>query len=281
LAELSHSENAEIDEKLDGDTLNHFEKIILQRKKILKYSRKMEAPQFAEKAIVYMRDMIPSTSNILKIPQRGPFQILEIKERNVVLLDPETGQTVNTHLELIRPLDLKEFRLFLNKKWDLNTHHQKAIDKRLQPGIFDEPRHPIPLEQAIEAENPEEIEDEIDLEELFYPPPANAGTLTVPDQLTDSTPPIEPEMDPPEAENSPQAPAAQEITDEFDDTQVNNLRTSEMVFINSLHAHRDLSKSFRDTLRSRKEKLITFFLSKHDQYIKVPAVGEHEESDID
>jgi hypothetical protein len=62
-------------------------------------SRNMEAPQFAEKAIVYMRDMIPSTSNILKIPQRGPFQILEIKERNVVLLDPETGQTVNTHLE--------------------------------------------------------------------------------------------------------------------------------------------------------------------------------------
>jgi hypothetical protein len=95
LAELSHSENAEIYEKLDGDTLNHFERIILQRKKRLKYSRKMEAPQFAEKAIVYMRDMIPSTSNILKIPQRGPFQILEIKERNVVLLDPETGQTVN------------------------------------------------------------------------------------------------------------------------------------------------------------------------------------------
>ncbi len=88
-------------------------------------------------------------------------------------------------------------------------------------------------------------------------------------------------MNLPEAENSPQAPAAQEITDEFDDTEVNNIRTSEMVFINSLHAHRDLSKSFRDTLRSRKEKLITFFLSKHDQYVKVPAVGEHEESDID
>ncbi len=47
----------------------------------------------------------------------------------------------------------------------------------------------IPLEQAIEAENPEEIEDEIDLEELFYPPPTNEVTLPVPDQLTDSTPP--------------------------------------------------------------------------------------------
>jgi hypothetical protein len=51
-----------------------------------------------------------------------------------------------------------------------------------------------------------------------------------------------------------------------------------MMFINSLNAHRDLSKSFRDTLHSRKEKLITFFLSKH---VKVPAVGEHKDSDID
>jgi hypothetical protein len=137
------------------------------------------------------------------------------------------------------------------------------------------------LEQAIEAENPEEIEDEIDLEELFYPPPTNEVTLPVSDQLIDSTPPIEPEMNPQLAENPPQAPAAQKITDEFDDTEVNNTRTNEMVFINSLHAHKDLSKSFIDTLHSRKEKLITFFLSKHYQYVKVPAVGEHEESDID
>jgi hypothetical protein len=77
------------------------------------------------------------------------------------LLEPETGQTVNTRIELIRPLDLKEFRPFLNKKWDLNIHHQKAIDKRQQPGIFDEARHPIPLAQATELEPPDEIEDEI------------------------------------------------------------------------------------------------------------------------
>ena len=163
----------------------------------------------------------------------------------------------------------------------MGLKHPSAIDKRLQPGIFDEPRHPIPLEQAIEAEKPEEIEDEIDLEELFYPPPVNDVTLTVPDPLIDSNPLIKPEMDVQPAENPPQAPAAQERTDEFDDTEVNNVKTNEMAFINSLHAHRDLSKSFRDTLRSRKEKLITFFLSKHDQYVKIPAVGEHTESDID
>ncbi len=103
----------------------------------------------------------------------------------------------------------------------------------------------------------------------------------MPGPLIDSTPSLQTEVNPPVAEIPPQAPADQELTDEFDDTEVNNIRTNEMVFVNSLHAHRDLSKSFRDTLRSRKEKLITFFLSKHDQYVKVPAVDEHTESDID
>ncbi len=138
--------------------------------------------------------------------------------------------------------------------------------------------HPIPLEQAIEAENPEEVTDEIDLEELF--PPTSDGTLIAPDTLIDSTPPLDLDMETQPAENPPQAPATHEITDEFDDVQVNNSSTNDLVFVNSLHAHRDLSKTFRDTLRSLKEKLITFFLSKHDQYVKVPAVGEHAESDI-
>jgi hypothetical protein len=45
--------------------------------------------------------------------------------------------------------------------------------------------------------------------------------------------------------------------------------------INSLHAYRDLSRTFRDSLKSKKEKMITFFLSKHDQYVKLPP-GESE-----
>jgi hypothetical protein len=133
----------------------------------------------------------------------------------------------------------------------------------------------------MEAENPEEVIDEIDLEELFYPPPTSDGALIAPETLIDSISPLDLNVETQPAENPPQAPATQEITDEFDNTQVNNSRTNELAFVNSLHAHKDLSKTFRDTLRSRKEKLITFFLSKHDQYVKIPGVGEHAESDID
>jgi hypothetical protein len=133
----------------------------------------------------------------------------------------------------------------------------------------------------MEAEKPVEIMDEIDLEELFYPPPTKDDALIAPETLIDSIPPPDLDMETQPAENPSQAPAAHEIVDEFDDAQINNCNTNELAFVNSLHAHKDLSKTFRDTLRSRKEKLITFFLSKHDQYVKIPGVGEHAESDID
>ena len=285
LADLTNEVNAELNAQLEDSTLDHFQKIMVQRKKRLKYSNKAEVPQFAEKAIVFMRDMIPSTSNILKIPQRGPFQIKEIHERNVSLTDLDTGQVVNTHVELIRPLNIKEFRIFLNKKWDLNVHHQKAIDKRSQPGIFDEPLHPTPLEEVTKTEPIPELEDEIDLEELFYPPPNKGLPQAQPDQEVQQTP------------EQGVTDALDEVQDEFlsDDepilpilkglvsNQTNpinlstenhmNLNIPEKDFepqVNSLHAHRDLSKLFKDSLRSKKEKLITFFLSKHDQYIKLP-----------
>jgi dUTPase len=276
LVELTQSENAETEAEINNDTLDHFKKLVLQRKKHKKYSKKADVPQYAEKAIVFLRDTIPSVSNTLKGPQRGPFQIMEINERKVKLLELETGQTVHTHIELIRPLDLKEFKTFLNKELDLNVHDQKDI--------FEDPLHPIPLGKATEMEHPTKEEDEINLEDLFHPQPQNAPNLfsQIPRQN------IPPDIGPGNTEAKPaeipaQAPAAQEIQDEFDPTESNsnNCKENELSFVNSLHAYRDLSKTFRDSLLTRKERLITFFLSKHDQYNKIPPVGEHRESDID
>jgi hypothetical protein len=116
LAELVRNDDAELNAHLDNKTLNHFKTIVLQRKKRQKHSNKIKVPQYTEKAIVFMRDMIPSASNIQKIPQKGPFQISDIDEKTVTLIEPETGETVHTRIELIRPIDLKEFRLLLNKK---------------------------------------------------------------------------------------------------------------------------------------------------------------------
>jgi hypothetical protein len=73
LVELTQSENAETEAEINNDTLDHFKKLVLQRKKHKKYSKKADVPQYAEKAIVFLRDTIPSVSNTLKGPQRGPF----------------------------------------------------------------------------------------------------------------------------------------------------------------------------------------------------------------
>ncbi len=268
-----------------------------------------------------MRDMIPSVSNILKIPQRGPFQIQEIKERNVVLLDLDTGQTINTHLELIRPLDLKEFKFFLNKIWDLNAHHQKSVDTRQNPGIFDEPNNPIPTELLSQFEPPDDLVDEIDLEDLFYPPPVEAEILTnqaslpvtaqvadfdaasAADQtdadmslptVSDQNDQLQDEIDQNETNACGIGQAktsafgtgqtktgafgtGQTKTNAFGIAQPTNafgIDLSEVSQINSLHAYSDLSKEFKNSLTTKKEKLLTFFLSKKDQYVKLPAMDD-------
>jgi dUTP pyrophosphatase len=288
LANLTSEVNSELNDQLEVSTLDHFQQILVQRNKRLKYSKKAKAPQFTEKSIVFMRDMTPSTtSNILKIPQKGPFQIKEILERNVVLTDLDTGKVVNTHVELIRPLNIKEFKILLNKKWDLNVHHQKAIDKRSQPGLFDEPLHPVPLENLADPDPIPEIADEIHLEDLFYPPPAK----TAPSARPSPKEPLSADQMPAETlkdvEDEFLSEGTTEVAPVLQGIATNAVSNSpslgqEQLFgmqFNSLHAHRDLSKSFRDSLKTRKEKLITFFLSKQDQYIKTHS-GENE-SDID
>ncbi len=134
---------------------------------------------------------------------------------------------------------------------------------------------------------PHEIPDEIDLEALFYPSPnvvpnlnqkdraqQPTNELNVPlraDDLTDEFAadedlvlpvPVEPSSNPPTVSNTPSDSS-------------NDPPGKETGQINSLHAYRDLSRTFRDTLKSKKEKMITFFLSKHDQHIKLPP-GESE-----
>ncbi len=76
--------------------------------------------------------------------------------------------------------------------------------------------------------------------------------------------------------HNPVSPSTQHLTDELDQTEANSTSSqNQLSQINSLHAYRDLSKPFKDPLKTRKEKMITFFLSKKDQYIKLPS-GETE-----
>ena len=89
-----------------------------------------------------MRDqtpMVQGVSSVLKIPMKGPYRITEVESRNVTLQDIESGKIYHSHVELIRPLELKEFKLLLNKKWDLNSHLSKTASGVETRSNFDIP----------------------------------------------------------------------------------------------------------------------------------------------
>ena len=88
------------------------------RDKYIEQSNKAIVPTFFINQIVFVRDQAPSVqgvSSVLKIPTKGPFRIKNLEDRNVTIEDIETGKTYYSHVELICPLLLKEFKLLLNK----------------------------------------------------------------------------------------------------------------------------------------------------------------------
>ena len=251
LANISEEENTRFHSQVTQKNPNFFKIILENRKKAHKYSKKHTVPIFHETQIVFIRDQTPANSTILKIPQKGPYRIEKLEARNVTLTELETGNTVHSHVEHIRPLLLSEYRLLLKHNWDLNAHVQKHTKTKTHQSILDTPTHPHSLEHIKHIENtPEDIEDEIDLETLEYPRPLNTPDKT---HITD------PEPEPPDL---PEIPSK---TQNFEPE------------INTLHAHLDLSKKFRNTLQNNTNRLVTFFLSKHDQYIH----KQNTEAEID
>ena len=158
-----------------------------------------------------MKDMVPGQSTILKLPNKGPYKITNIDERNVTLNDISTGKPVHTHIELIRPINVSEFRLVLSNKWDISSQHPKSNIKKSEESIFENPTHPIPKNDIKNSENAEntEIDDEINLEELFNPKNNNIQLQQQQQQLP--TPTKQPQPQPP---TPPPLLCSTEISDE-------------------------------------------------------------------
>lgn len=96
-----------------------YETIKESRDKRAEKSNKAKVPNIFENQIVFMRDQTPAgqgVSSVLKVPMRGPYRILKIEARNVTLQEIETNKIQHSHVELLRPLSIKEFKLLLSKK---------------------------------------------------------------------------------------------------------------------------------------------------------------------
>ena len=181
LAHLSSEAESDIDKTVNSLAADAFKVILQKRKTDRARKRQVQVPLFYETQLVFMRDQAPSISTILKIPNKGPYRIEKLEDRNVTLTEIGTGKTVHSHIQNIRPLEISEFRLILSKGWDLNVHLQKANLPKSKPGIFDFPEQPEPAERIIEIERQHDrLPEEGDLENLFQNPVPTNGQEEIP-----------------------------------------------------------------------------------------------------
>ena len=175
LAEIAKEDNTFFNEAFDNCNPDVYAEIKKSRDKFVSKSRKKKVPQFCENEIVFVIDNTPSApgvSSVLKLPTKGPFRIQKIEDRNIVLSDIETNKQYHSHIELLRPLSLKEFRLLINKKWDLNSNLSKTAHTVQTRSAFDTVEHPVDRTEVLAEENAvPELEDEMGLENLLYPAP--------------------------------------------------------------------------------------------------------------
>jgi hypothetical protein len=191
----------------------------------------------------------PGVTSILKLPTNGPFRITALDARNVTLIDIESGKTYQTHVNYIRPINLSEFKLILNKKWDLHAQFTKSAQPPRTRSHYDTAPAPADKSAVMEIENfLPDIDDEIGLDNLMYPPPELTQNATPPpaDLTQNATPPTPSHttLAPDTAESAPE-----EIPDEFAD-------------FNSHRIHDELSQRYREKLEKRvtfHSRIATFF----------------------
>jgi hypothetical protein len=256
-ADITTEDNEEYHISKQSLNENFFKTVLKNRQKTINENHKNKVPTYQINQLVYMKDMTPTGSTILKLPNRGPYKIKEICERNVTLIELSTGTETFTHIELIRPINLTEFRLILSKKWDISTQHPKYAKKNQEQSIFDNPTNQMTSEQALKTVNKiDEIEDEINLENLFYPPPdvpTHPAIRTLPPP---PTPPPPLEAIPAKTNIEQDKDQNIEIKDEFnnDDLHLN---------INTIDIQQDISKQYKQSLQSNAKSQVTFKLTKN------------------
>ena len=200
LAHLSAAADSHINQTVNNILAADAFKIVLQKRQRDR-GKRLQArpvPLFHETQLVFMRDQAPGISTILKVPNRGPYRIDKLEERNVSLTELGTGKTVSSHIQNIRPLDLSEYRLLLSKGWDLNAHQLKSGLPVSNPSIFDFPQHPVPEDTIVEIERQQDqYPQDGDLDNLFVNQAPTVPEGDLPAQVQPSAvPPDIPEVRP-------------------------------------------------------------------------------------
>jgi len=139
LAHITKEAQDELQDCFNSFDKNFYQKLVDGRLKRQSYLNRSKVPIFWEGQLVFVKNQLPTPgSTILKLPYKGPLRIKSISPRNVTLVDLETGRDVTAYYEFLKPLSIKEFRLFLSKGYDLNFNNEKRVRTLGSRPILDE-----------------------------------------------------------------------------------------------------------------------------------------------
>ena len=139
LAHITKEAQDELQDCFNTFDKNFYQKLVDERLKRQSYLNRSKVPIFWEGQLVFVKNQLPTPgSTILKLPYKGPLRIKSISPRNVTLVDLETGRDVTAYYEFLKPLSIKEFRLFLSKGYDLNFNNEKRVRTLGSRPILDE-----------------------------------------------------------------------------------------------------------------------------------------------
>jgi hypothetical protein len=290
------------------EDVNLFQTVMDNRRKLRATVKKPKPPLFHQTQIVFMKDQAPSTSNILKIPNKGPYRIDELAERNVKLTDLSTGKPVHSHVQNIRPLGLDEFKLMLNNKWDLNTQHQKANLPASAPSVFDQPDSPYSTQEIVKIEADQNLvkkeePENLSLQQLFNEsdsiqptpimktvekePPNEPPDLTLSKDQTQnqSLNQAQPKANEPLLHNQPTVRRSERIRSKlsshwFTDSDSENESDNETnLLFNSLHIQSDTNQKTSKRLKLRPKRRVSFYLTNFPPFMYPPESKSDSDSD--
>ena len=143
IAHITNEAQNELQDVFNTFDRNFYENLVASRIKRQAYLNRAKVPTYYVGQLVFIKNLEPAPgSTILKLPYRGPYRVKNITSRNLVIVDLESGREVNTHLEYVKPLSLKEFKLLLSKGLDLNINNEKRKRDRGGLSPLDFPKNP-------------------------------------------------------------------------------------------------------------------------------------------
>jgi hypothetical protein len=134
LAHIDTEIQDELQDMFNTFDYDFYSTLVMNRLKRQSYLNRARAPEFYEGQLVFIKNLEPSAgSTILKLPYKGPFRVKRMENRNVVLVDLDSGRQTISQVEFLKPLSIKQLRLLISNGIPLSSNLEKrtrTVDDR-------------------------------------------------------------------------------------------------------------------------------------------------------